>query len=194
MQSHVRKSHRHVALGVKDDVSVSTLLSSSCLSFYHQPPTRECTLPEFEQSAFDRLQVLKAIDNARAKRTIAKAGGGGGLGDQDELKALLQKHKLWQDSERDRLSHHVLRLAYCKTEETRRWLISGEVALFKWRFENETNPDVIAAFLREHQLNYQPVTPHSLTHPHTAPPHTTTLPLIFPSSLSPSPLSSPSDQ
>ena len=152
----VRKSHRHVALGVKEEANVSSLLSSSCLSFYNDPPTRECTLPEFEQSAFDRLQVLKAIDNARAKRSIARAGGG--PQEAEDFKLLLQRHKLWQDSDRDRLSHHVLRLAYCRSEETRRWLISGEVALFRWRFENETNPDVIATFLKQHKLNYQPVT------------------------------------
>ena len=165
MQSNVRRSHRHVALGSKDDSNVPFLLSSSCLSFYDEPPTRECTLPEFEQSAFDRLQVLKAIDNARAKRTIARAGGGGGAVEKDDWKLLLQRHRLWQDSERDRLSHYVLRLAYSRSEETRRWLIAGECALFRWRFEQETNPDVIARFLQDNNLNYQPVHHHRTPHP-----------------------------
>ena len=184
MQSTTRKSHRHVALGVKEEASVSSLLSASCLSFYNDPPTRECTLPEFEQSAFDRLQVLKAIDNARAKRSIARAGGGGGTTPQegeDFIKALLQRHKLWQDSERDRLSHHVLRLAYCRSEETRRWLIASECALFKWRFETEPKAEVVAAFLKEHELNYQPVAvqPHYRAFRSTTPATASAHPLLL---------------
>ena len=159
MQSNVRKARPHLGvLGAKDDAAIPTLLSSSCLSFYTHPPTRECTLPEFEQSAFDRLQVLKALDLARARRTIARAGGaGGGAADKDELKLLLQRHKLWQEPERDSLSHHVLRLAYCRSEDSRRWLIAQECALFRWRFENETNPDVVARFLSDNGLQYAPI-------------------------------------
>ncbi len=35
------------------------------------------------------------------------------------------------------VSHFVLRLAYCRTEELRRWLLAQECALFQARFREE---------------------------------------------------------
>jgi DNA primase large subunit len=32
------------------------------------------------------------------------------------------------------VSHFVLRLAYCRTDELRRWLLTQECALFRYRF------------------------------------------------------------
>jgi DNA primase large subunit len=37
------------------------------------------------------------------------------------------------DSTKDWISHFVLRLAYCRSEDLRRWLLAQEVALLKWR-------------------------------------------------------------
>jgi DNA primase large subunit len=37
------------------------------------------------------------------------------------------------DSNKDWISHFVLRLAYCRTEDLRRWFLAQEVALLKWR-------------------------------------------------------------
>ena len=56
----------------------------------------------------------------------------------------------------DNLSHFVLRLAYSKTEELRRWLITQESLLFKYRFDTEKE-EVISAFLKENDLNYAPL-------------------------------------
>lgn len=37
------------------------------------------------------------------------------------------------DANKDSTSHFVLRLAYCKSEDLRRWFLAQEVALLKWR-------------------------------------------------------------
>jgi DNA primase large subunit len=53
----------------------------------------------------------------------------------------LDKHKKYldpllvklNDPAKDVISHFVLRLAYCRTEDLRRWILAQEVALLKWR-------------------------------------------------------------
>ena len=48
---------------------------------------------------------------------------------------LMQKHIGKPDDKdtqrKDRVSHHILRLAYCGTEEKRRWFLAQEVTLFR---------------------------------------------------------------
>ena len=164
MQSVARRSYRN-HLSVDDardgrDADIPSLLARSCLTFYHSPPTNECTLSEFEQSAFDRLTVLKHIDNVRARRSINKQPQLQPLSsssDFDDLRSHLTKADLLTNPHKDRLSHFVLRLAYCRTEDTRRWLMSTECALFKYRFENETNQSVLQRFLSLNGLSYQPI-------------------------------------
>ena len=166
MQSVARRSHRgHLSVDDGRDADVSTQLARSCLTFYHSPPSNECTLSEFEQSAFDRLTVLKHIDNIRARRSInklpqplpANPSSSSPTSDLDDLRNQLIKAELLHNPHKDRLSHFVLRLAYCRTEETRRWLISTECALFKYRFENETSQPIVNRFLTNNRLSYQPI-------------------------------------
>ena len=103
---------------------------------YDKPPQGELSLHEFEQFALDRMRVLKAIDAAKAKG--AKA---------DELKETIDKlcaqflplrdsvlMELEEDLRKDQISHYILRMAYSRTEELRRWFLRQEEALFKHRF------------------------------------------------------------
>lgn len=52
------------------------------------------------------------------------------------LDPLLQK---LNDHNKDWISHFVLRLAYCRSEDLRRWFLAQEVALLKYRL-NQSNP------------------------------------------------------
>lgn len=64
--------------------------------------------------------------------------------------------------QKDHVSHFLLRLAYCRTEESRRWFISQESDLFRFRFSME-NSDDIKSFMRENKMNFQPVSFKKLT-------------------------------
>ncbi len=64
-----------------------------------------------------------------------------------------------QDEEarrKDQVSHHILRLAYCSSEEKRRWIIAQEVALFRFRLERET-PEAVSDFMARHGLTFEPL-------------------------------------
>lgn len=57
---------------------------------------------------------------------------------------------------KDFFSHFILRLAYCRSEDLRRWFLTNELELFKWRFVNNP-PDDRNAWLRAHGLRYEAI-------------------------------------
>ena len=87
--------------------------------------------------------MLKGIDDARAK---------GFRPDQVAAKALelFEAHMrsgLAKDEaqRKDSVSHYVLRLAYCRTDELRRWFLAQECDLFKARFNTLPGRDQVGA-------------------------------------------------
>lgn len=123
----------------------------SALSTYAHPPTDALSVPQFEEYAFDRLRLLSTIEMAKAK----------GL-----------KHKQLEDAIRkavnefmptthtglvkDRYSHFILRLAYCRSDDLRRWFLQNELELFRWRFVSNP-PDDRNAWLARNGLKYQAI-------------------------------------
>ncbi|CAL5418713.1 unnamed protein product [Camellia sinensis] len=123
------------------------------LPLYRSALQLEVRLEDFELFAIDRLRVLKGISDAlsRGKKP-------------DEMKTLVRD--LWktimshpQASEvmnKDIISHFVLRLVYCRTEELRKWFLSMETTLFRYRFRLES-PQVQRALMAEFDLPYKAV-------------------------------------
>ena len=123
----------------------------SQLSFYSVPPTEKLSVTEFEEFAYDRLKLLNVIDMARAK----------GLKGPD-LEKTIRKGRddcmpnTPAGAKKDRFSHFILRLAYCRSEDLRRWYLQNEVELFKWRFVNNP-PDDMNLWLKGHSMNYEAI-------------------------------------
>ena len=141
------------------------------LSMYTTPPDEEMALEEFECFAMDRLYVLRlvealrargveraqfntAVDEALAKHlplalreTGAQAAFGAavmGADDDDEYAAQAAARRA-DDERKDRVSHFILRVAYSRTEELRRWFLRYECDLFKLRLE-KLPPAALARF------------------------------------------------
>lgn len=53
----------------------------------------------------------------------------------------------FDERKKDHLSHFILRLAYCKSEDLRRWFLTQECELFRFRFNQESSEGV-TSFLR----------------------------------------------
>lgn len=57
---------------------------------------------------------------------------------------------------KDHISHYILQLAHCTSEELKKWFVHREVDLFKLRFSN-LSPEGVRQFLKINDLNYVPV-------------------------------------
>lgn len=123
------------------------------LPLYRSAPVLEVRLEDFELYAIDRLRVLQGISDglSRGKKPeeMTKL--------VEELWKLHMRHP--QASEvvnKDVISHFVLRLVYCRTEELRKWFLSMETTLFRYRFRSES-AEAQRALMAEFHLPYKTV-------------------------------------
>ncbi|KAF8894535.1 eukaryotic and archaeal DNA primase, large subunit-domain-containing protein [Infundibulicybe gibba] len=131
------------------------------LNFYDTPPLYDVTLEEFETTALNRLRILAEIESSAARNRS-----------WDELKtvttAQCQKYlplsastarTVDRDTERrnDHLSHFVLRLAFCRSEDLRRRFVKAETTLFKIRYDGDGQDDR-SRFLESRKSNWTVVT------------------------------------
>ncbi|KAF8399988.1 hypothetical protein HHK36_015861 [Tetracentron sinense] len=123
------------------------------LPLYRSAPALEVRLDDFELFAIDRLRVLKGISDGLSRGRKP-----------EEMEKLVRD--LWRTNMRhqntsevinkDIISHFVLRLVYCRTEELRKWFLSMETTLFRYRFRLEI-PEAQRALMGEFDLLYKAV-------------------------------------
>ncbi|KAL8152170.1 hypothetical protein V2J09_009930 [Rumex salicifolius] len=125
----------------------------SSLPLYRSPPSLEVRLEDFELFAIDRLRVLRGIwdGSSRGKKTdeMEKLV-------EDLWKAHMRRPHLSESIEKDVISHFVLRLVYCRTEDLRKWFLSVETTLFRHRFNLESF-EARRSLLAEFDLPYKAV-------------------------------------
>jgi len=124
------------------------------LSLYNTAPQAEITLEEFELYALDRLQVLRTIESLRLR---------GVKGDEFRMKleeviatCLPMTQGTVEEVRKDQVSHFILRIAYCKTEDLRRWFLKHESELFRFRLERLDSGER-AKFMEQSGLAYDMV-------------------------------------
>nr|XP_023014675.1 DNA primase large subunit-like [Leptinotarsa decemlineata] len=133
---------------------------------YKDHPQHNIPLHEFEELALERLQLLRIIEEASLRghkqfseewrKSINEDLAKHGLKKYMRLmRGANGKSELDVQARRaDHLSHYILRLAYCRSEDLRRWFLSRELEWFKLRFIIQT-PQSITQFLELNNLTYQ---------------------------------------
>ncbi|GFG28496.1 hypothetical protein Cfor_07341 [Coptotermes formosanus] len=139
------------------------------LQLYKVPPISSISLAEFEDLAQERLRILRAVDDINSRglnkhseeckgaltaelkrlglKGFAKLINGTGCGNTESELRLRR---------RDHISHFILRLAYCRSEELRRWFIARELDLFRIRFSS-LSAEAIQRFMQINNLKYEAV-------------------------------------
>ncbi|XP_039857803.1 DNA primase large subunit [Simochromis diagramma] len=143
------------------------------LQFYGQPPLENISLSEFETFAVERLKLLKTVENLGVSHVKLTDPYRDKL--ESQLKALNFPYRPDADDKKsqsgpteyekrrkDHISHFILRLAYCQTEDLRRWFIQQEVDLFRFRF-TELVPKQQLAFLHKNNLHYDTISSEEKT-------------------------------
>ncbi|SJX64099.1 related to PRI2-DNA-directed DNA polymerase alpha, 58 KD subunit (DNA primase) [Sporisorium reilianum f. sp. reilianum] len=131
------------------------------LNFYTVPPIHEVTIEQFESWAIDRLKVLAEIESSQARnRTYGET--------KDAVNALAKRllplnantaiktTDLLAERLKDHVSHFVLRLAFCRSEDLRRRFVKAESLLFRLRFETDDATER-ESFMRSLNLDWKPV-------------------------------------
>ncbi|XP_046857638.1 DNA primase large subunit-like [Xenia sp. Carnegie-2017] len=142
----------------------------SKLHMYKIPPIHKISLEEFESVAIERLKLLRDVETFGIRSTKDSSEYEKNMGDslkkflkftystddQKTIKSLSYHKDLEEELRKDKTSHFILRLAYCRSDELRRWFIAQEVDLFKYRFQREEFKEK-EKFLEQNQLNYSPI-------------------------------------
>lgn len=148
------------------------LYPHSCM-LYRLPPQHDITIQTFEDLAIERLKVLRIFESVATKnlrpnsdeyreaifeelnaqklksyvRLIQQAGSAVSTAKREQDLVARQ---------RDYVSHFILRFAYAKSEDLRRWFVRQELDLFRLKFAQLSAAD-IADFLRHNRLDYAPL-------------------------------------
>lgn len=139
------------------------------LQMYAIPPGKQITLSEFEDLALERLQLLRILEQATQKGHKIHSDDWKATVLEDLRKQKLHKYlnllnkssdnlASLQARRADHISHFILRLAYCRSENLRRWFLSRELEWFKLRFVSKSSePNYVASFLELNKLTYKAI-------------------------------------
>ncbi|KAF8522232.1 DNA primase large subunit [Hysterangium stoloniferum] len=149
--SHTVNSNKGLAYGYK---------YPHRLNLYDIPPVEDITLEDFEVWAIDRLRILGEIESSLVRNRT-----------YDEMRNVTTKQckkylplnsssatSVDREEERrkDHVSHFVLRLAFCRSEELRRRFVKAEMMLFRVRFETDDHSER-ESFIQSLNFGWMPV-------------------------------------
>lgn len=145
----------------RDNIGMSV---GNDVDMYLDVPSFELSLDEFEEYALARLKVLRKIEEMKTRNLppdTFRAQLDASI--KANLTSTQQQHK----TKLDVASHFILRAAYCRTEDLRRWFLAQECRLFRHRLESlssrslsagaSTNNNGLREFLANNDFDLDPV-------------------------------------
>ncbi|KAG6444005.1 DNA primase large subunit [Manduca sexta] len=141
------------------------------LQFYKVPPTCDINLQEFETLALERVTLLRTLATATTLKGLRLNSEEyteyvlGELRTQGlkyyarlcEKSGCAETAADFEARRKDHIAHFILRLAYCRTEELRRWFVAREMELFKMRFA-VMRGEAVDVFFKLNNLCYTNIT------------------------------------
>lgn len=132
--------------------------SQLAINFYLSPPLDNLSLEEFENHAVERLKALRIVEYVGMKYRKNSVQFRENLASELKLKSQISLYYREGEEELkqrfDHISHFILRLAYCKSEELRRWFLQQECDLFRARLQEHSNQ--LPQILKNYGLEYEP--------------------------------------
>ncbi|XP_046735331.1 DNA primase large subunit-like [Diprion similis] len=155
---------------IKPEVSSLKETYPHDLQLYCTPPSGDISLAEFQELALERLKVLRIVESVYVQTEIEPdkrlSTVLSELRDDNSLSyyiKLLQGTGCSTHSEsdlkarrKDHISHFILQLAYCSSDELKKWFISREIELFKLRYSS-LNSEGLQQFLKISNMNFVPI-------------------------------------
>ncbi|XP_046386416.1 DNA primase large subunit-like [Ischnura elegans] len=160
------------------------------LQFYGLPPDFDITLIELRRLAFERLKILRIIEEVtlRGRSKYSKEWTAAILNElrKQGLKkyatlfsssGALGSSPVDEDARRDdHTSHYILRLSYCNSEQHQMWFMARELELFRLRF-GHLSQEGVQSFVEQNKLSFSVVSPSEkeqiFTHLMNCTPHMT---------------------
>lgn len=166
--SDVKKRGLYAGGDSGGNASSASSSSATDVDMYLDVPSFELSLDEFEEYALARLKVLRKIEEMKTRNltpelfrsqldTSIKTNLTISTSDSKKINASETK-KI------DVASHFILRAAYCRTEDLRRWFLAQECRLFRHRLETVSqkahggNNDALREFLSHNDFDLDRVT------------------------------------
>eukprot|EP00111_Clytia_hemisphaerica_P000380 TCONS_00001051-protein len=163
-----------------DDGHLYTNFPNPLMMYNKEPPRGDIALEEFETYAVDRLKLLREVENinirfkknspdhyTKMKKALVDFSPNyfekTNPADSKEFEFKADKEKkekemrikLGEERRKDYVSHFILRLAFARSEDLRRWFLTQELELFRFKFTELKQH--IQSFLQENQLEYKPI-------------------------------------
>lgn len=172
MDSRKRKFREHIQIESGSNSDDLKFIYPQNICFYLSPPFHNITLDQFKKIALERLSVLRILENANKKKFEISSSEWRNevfseiirgnhenyfylINGNTENKSI-NEEKILMARHNDYISHFILRLVYCRSEELKIWFILREIELFKLKFSTLSEHD-IKRFFENNQLNCQPI-------------------------------------
>ena len=152
-------------------IDLESRYGGSGLIFYDTPPRCQINLETMETLAVERLRFLRVMEKHASlsaprgsdewRTNIMADLKNQGLEAYGNIRSKSTKIgnenlTVLQNRARDHFSHFILRLAYCRTEDLRRWFIAQELYAFQWRCVLASD-DELTLFMSEYELSFAEV-------------------------------------